>query len=102
MAARIETEEKPQIVKVPLTKIDSVVEQLALPRVDYIKMDVEGYEFQALAGMERTLRDNAGYGQVELFSDRLDELKQLFAGVGYSFVHTEYIDHYFTNMPGLS
>jgi len=67
-----------------------------------IKMDVEGYEFQALAGMERTLRDNAGYVQVELFSDRLDELKQLFAGVGYSFVHTEYIDHYFTNMPGLS
>ena len=64
-----------------------------------IKMDVEGYEFHALAGMQQTLRRNACYVQVELFSDRLDELQQLFAGLGYRFVHTEYIDHFFTNMP---
>ena len=62
-------------------------------------MDVEGYEFHALAGMQQTLRRNACYVQVELFSDRLDELQQLFAGLGYCFVHTEYIDHFFTNMP---
>ena len=42
-----------------------------------IKMDVEGYEFHALAGMERTLRDNACYLQVELYSERIDELKAL-------------------------
>ena len=35
-----------------------------------IKMDVEGHEFQALAGMRQTLRRNACYVQVELFSDR--------------------------------
>ena len=55
MAARIETDEKPQIVKVPLTKIDSVVEQLALPRVNYIKMDVEGAEAAALRGARKTI-----------------------------------------------
>jgi FkbM family methyltransferase len=66
-----------------------------------IKMDVEGYEFNVIAGMERTLKDNACYLQIELYSDRLDELKSLFAGLGYRFVHTEYIDHFFTNMPGI-
>jgi FkbM family methyltransferase len=64
-----------------------------------IKMDVEGSEFHALAGMQRTLRDNACYLQVELYSDRLDELKALFAGLGYRYLKTSYIDHYFTNMP---
>lgn len=65
-----------------------------------IKMDVEGSEFHALAGMERTLRDNACYLQVELYSDRLDELKALFQRLGYRYLKTVYIDHYFTNMPG--
>ncbi len=66
-----------------------------------IKMDVEGSEFHALKGMERTLRDNACYLQVELYSDRFDELKGLFAGLGYRYLKTSYIDHYFTNIPGL-
>ncbi len=66
-----------------------------------IKMDVEGYEFQALAGMERTLKENACYLQIELYSDRLEELKALFVRLGYRFLHTEEIDHYFTNMPDI-
>jgi FkbM family methyltransferase len=64
-----------------------------------MKMDVEGSEFHALAGMERTLRNNEVYVQVELYSDRFEELKSLFARMGYRFLHTEYIDHFFTNMP---
>lgn len=63
-----------------------------------IKMDVEGYEFHALAGMERTLKENACYAQIELYSERLKELKAYFEGLGYRFLHTEYIDHFFTNM----
>lgn len=63
-----------------------------------VKMDIEGYEFRALAGMERTLRDNLCYLQVELYSDRLEELKALFARFGYRFLGTFEIDHYFTNI----
>lgn len=67
-----------------------------------IKMDVEGSEFHALAGMERTLRDNRCYLQVELYSDRFEELKMLFARLGYRYLKTNYIDHYFTNIAGVT
>jgi FkbM family methyltransferase len=66
-----------------------------------VKMDVEGSEFHALGGMQRTLRENECYLQVELYSDRLEELKSLFAGSGYRYLRTNYIDHYFTNIPGI-
>ncbi len=42
--------------KVPLTTIDKIVEELHLPRVDFIKMDVEGAEVRAIAGATVTLR----------------------------------------------
>lgn len=42
-------------IQVPLTTIDRIVEDLNLPRVDFIKLDIEGAERQALAGASRTL-----------------------------------------------
>jgi FkbM family methyltransferase len=66
-----------------------------------VKMDVEGSEFHALAGMARTLRDNYCYLQVELYSNRFEELKSLFARLGYRYLKTNYIDHYFTNIPDI-
>lgn len=66
-----------------------------------IKMDVEGSEFHALAGMQRTLQANHGYLQVELYSDRIAELKSVFNGLGYRYVRTRDIDHYFTNIPDI-
>lgn len=41
---------------VPLTTIDRIVEELELPRVDFIKMDIEGAEERALEGARRTLQ----------------------------------------------
>jgi hypothetical protein len=45
----------PKTVKVPLTTIDQIVTELALPKVDFIKMDVEGAERNALAGARQTI-----------------------------------------------
>ncbi len=41
--------------RVPLTTIDRLVEELKLDRVDFIKMDIEGAETNALAGARQTL-----------------------------------------------
>lgn len=43
-------------VRLPLTTIDKLVRELGLERVDYIKMDIEGAEQQALVGARETLR----------------------------------------------
>ena len=67
-----------------------------------VKMDVEGYEFQALAGMERTLRDNACYLQVEHYGTEFERLKAQCEGYGYRFLRTRDIDHFFTNMPDVA
>jgi FkbM family methyltransferase len=63
-----------------------------------IKMDVEGYEFQALAGMERTLRDNECYIQVEHYGTEFERLRAQCESYGYRFLRTRDIDHFFTNM----
>jgi len=43
-------------VKVPLTTIDLMVAELGLPRVDFIKMDIEGAEKNAIRGGSETIR----------------------------------------------
>jgi len=51
----IKWEEANETVRVPLTTIDKLVSELALNRVDFIKMDIEGAEKQALEGARKTL-----------------------------------------------
>jgi len=45
--------EGPQ-VRVPVTTLDALVAQHALPRVDFIKIDVEGFESEVMAGATAT------------------------------------------------
>jgi FkbM family methyltransferase len=43
-------------VKVPLTTIDRLAAELNLPRVDFIKMDIEGAELPAMRGARNTIQ----------------------------------------------
>jgi FkbM family methyltransferase len=43
-------------IQVPVSTIDSLVAELKLPRVDFIKMDIEGSERHAVSGAPQTLR----------------------------------------------
>jgi FkbM family methyltransferase len=47
-------------VVVPLTTIDKLVSELNLPRVDFIKMDIEGAEKLALTGGRATIQPKRG------------------------------------------
>lgn len=51
----IDRKEATGSVQVPLTTIDKLSAELELPRVDYIKMDIEGAEPNALRGARRTI-----------------------------------------------
>ena len=42
-------------IEVPVSRIDSLVQRLGLERVDYIKIDIEGAEREALSGARNTL-----------------------------------------------
>lgn len=46
-------------IDVPVTTLDSELERLAVAKVDFIKMDIEGAEIEAIKGAERTLKSNA-------------------------------------------
>ena len=56
MKHRTEESKAPRPVDVPLTTVDKIVDELSLGQVNYIKMDIEGAERQALRGAERTIR----------------------------------------------
>jgi FkbM family methyltransferase len=45
-------------LRVRLTTIDTLVAELKLPRVDFIKMDIEGAEQKAIAGARGTILQN--------------------------------------------
>jgi methyltransferase FkbM-like protein len=53
---------------VPVAAIDDVLRIEAQTLA--IKMDVEGFEMETLAGAERLFRSNRGYAQIEAYDGR--------------------------------
>jgi FkbM family methyltransferase len=64
---------------IPLTTIDLIVTEQALPRVDFIKIDVEAAETRALMGAEQTIRAHRPRLAiaVEHTADRLANARQV-------------------------
>jgi FkbM family methyltransferase len=44
-----------QFIEAPLTTVDKLVTELQLPKVDFIKMDIEGAEQKAIVGAKNTI-----------------------------------------------
>jgi FkbM family methyltransferase len=74
-------------VMVPLTTIDNLVSELKLPRVNFIKMDIEGAEKQALAGARRTLQTDHPRVAIspEHFDDDMVRLPAIVKGIDPSY-----------------
>lgn len=67
----------------------------------YAKMDVEGYEFRVIDGMERTLKENDCFLQIEIFADDPEKLKRRVTSLGYRYLGQVEFDHFFTNIAGI-
>jgi FkbM family methyltransferase len=80
-----------EVIEVAAVPLDDLLGHL--PRVDVLKMDVEGAEVHAFVGLSRTLSDNHGIqimfewapAQIESVGNRPEELLDLLEGHGFSF-----------------
>lgn len=67
------------------------IDSLKLDRLDFVKLDVEGYECAALAGGIETIRKHRPYIWVEFFISGRDPIKTALAGVpDYAFFQVDY------------
>jgi FkbM family methyltransferase len=61
-----------------------------------LKIDIEGHEARAIAGMRDLLRNNKCILQVECFAERLAGFASQMDALGYHRLHTIAHDHYFS------
>jgi FkbM family methyltransferase len=72
---------------------DDVIQASGMTAI--IKIDVETYEMQVLAGLERTLAENDCILQIEIFADNVETVARHMASLGYERFETITHDHYF-------
>jgi len=71
-------------IEVSAKKLDSVVlDELRVGRVDWVKIDVEAAEYEALKGMIETLRRFKPKLIIETFRENMDKVVQLLENLGY-------------------
>ena len=72
---------------VDVTSIDA----MALPRLDFFKLDVEGYEVPALLGAYKTIEKHRPWVWVEYFITGAEPIKQTLTGINdYAFFIVDY------------
>jgi hypothetical protein len=72
---------------VDVTSIDA----MALPRLDFFKLDVEGYEIPALTGALDTIKQHRPWIWVEYFITGVKPIKQALASIdNYEFFIVDY------------
>ena len=80
-------------VRVPLTTIDKLAAELKLARVDFIKMDIEGAEKNALAGGRETIQRFHPRMSIssEHLADDVQKIPEVVRGIRAEY-HVEYAD----------
>lgn len=48
------------VTRVIANRVDKVLEELGIEKIDWVKIDVEGAEFRVLRGLKKTIRRNSG------------------------------------------
>jgi FkbM family methyltransferase len=80
--------------KVPLRALDSLIKEAIIPRVDFIKMDIEGAELSAIKGSERCIRRFHPKLAISLYHKPNDIFEiPLYIAREFPF-YEMYIDHY--------
>lgn len=79
-----------QLTQVPARTLESLVKDAKLPRIDFLKIDIEGHEVQALEPFLRTASANMLPRMIlaETKHDRNDQLACVLLGAGYHISHT--------------
>jgi len=84
---RIDEQEGSEVIEA--TKVDELVAKRNLERVDWLKMDIEGGEVEALKGAVATLRRFRPALFIEVH-ETLGHLNVLLSGLGYSIVQASF------------
>src|SRR6185436_5957065 len=89
---RLSGESRSTVETVRLTTLDTLLGELGLSRVDFIKLDVDGFEGKVLHGCARTLEKHQpaiffeiSPSAMSTFGDRADELISWLEDLGYRF-----------------
>lgn len=60
-----------------------MLDDFAFGNVDFIKIDVEGFELEVLKGAESLLQKSSPILYIEIFNDRFDEVNLFLEKIGY-------------------
>jgi FkbM family methyltransferase len=87
-------DEDSDALEVTTTTIDDLARSRNLPRIDFIKMDIEGAELKALAGAEETLRTHRPRLAISAYhgNDDLRDIPEYLSGLGLGYRF--YLEHF--------
>jgi len=76
------------IIKVPAKRLDTFLNEISIEKVDFVRMDVEGYEYHIIRGMEKTIEKSKPMFQIEVHStlmgsDNTKKFLKEFQNAGY-------------------
>lgn len=77
-----------EVIKIPCKRVDTLVEELSLEKLHFLRMDIEGYEDKLFEGAKKTIRKFKPMIQIEIHtakmgSERTEKLLKYLQSEGY-------------------